>query len=94
MFLLSYIPVFPAFYKLRKIDPETPRPFKVGGSDFILKIMVVIPIVMILISLLFTAFPLSFDEVTLADKLPVTIGSLVCLILGEVIIRVKKIKKW
>ena len=93
MFLLSYIPVFPAFYKLRKIDPETPRPFKVGGSDFILKIMVVIPIVMILISLLFTAFPLSFDEVTLADKLPVTIGSLVCLILGEVIIRVKKIKK-
>ncbi len=83
----------PAFYKLRKIDPETPRPFKVGGSDFILKIMVVIPIVMILISLLFTAFPLSFDEVTLADKLPVTIGSLVCLILGEVIIRVKKIKK-
>ena len=93
MFLLSYIPVFPAFYKLRKIDPETPRPFKVGGSDLILKIMVVIPIVMILISLLFTAFPLSFDEVTLADKLPVTIGSLVCLILGEVIIRVKKIKK-
>ena len=88
-----YVPAFPAFYKLRKIDPETPRPFKVGGSDFILKIMVVIPIVMILISLLFTAFPLSFDEVTLADKLPVTIGSLICLILGEVIIRVKKIKK-
>ena len=93
MFLLSYIPVFPSFYKLRKIDPETPRPFKVGGSDLILKIMVVIPIIMILISLLFTAFPLSFDEVTLADKLPVTIGSLICLILGEVIIRVKKIKK-
>ena len=37
MFLLSYIPVFPSFYKLRKIDPETPRPFKVGGSDLILK---------------------------------------------------------
>mgnify|MGYP000970016873 CR=1 FL=1 len=56
-------------------------------------ITIVIPIIMILISLLFTAFPLSFDEVTLADKLPVTIGSLICLILGEVIIRVKKIKK-
>ncbi|WP_019786981.1 APC family permease, partial [Streptococcus sobrinus] len=28
MFLLSYMPVFPAFYRLRKIDPETPRPFK------------------------------------------------------------------
>ena len=33
MFLLSYVPVFPAFYRLRKIDPETPRPFKVSGSD-------------------------------------------------------------
>ena len=33
MFLLSYVPVFPAFFKLRKIDPDTPRPFKVSGND-------------------------------------------------------------
>ena len=35
MFLLSYVPVFPAFFKLRKIDPDTPRPFKVSGNDLI-----------------------------------------------------------
>ncbi len=32
MFLLSYLPVFPAFIKLRKADPDTERPFKVPGS--------------------------------------------------------------
>ncbi|MBJ8349952.1 APC family permease [Streptococcus zalophi] len=93
MFLLSYVPVFPAFYRLRKIDPDTPRPFKVGGNDLMLKIMVIVPMIIILISLIFTAFPLSFDTETLTSMLPITIGSFIFIILGEVIITVKKIKK-
>ncbi|WP_277405969.1 hypothetical protein [Lacrimispora xylanisolvens] len=32
MFLLSYLPVFPAFIKLRKTDADTERPFRVPGS--------------------------------------------------------------
>ena len=39
MFLMSYVPVFPAFYKLRQIDPDTPRPFRVGGGDGFLKLL-------------------------------------------------------
>ncbi|MGT2771910.1 APC family permease [Streptococcus marimammalium] len=93
MFLLSYVPVFPAFYRLRKIDPDTSRPFKVGGNDLMLKIMVIVPMIIILISLIFTAFPLSFDTETLTSMLPITIGSFIFIILGEVIITVKKIKK-
>lgn len=93
MFLLSYVPVFPAFYKLRQIDPDTPRPFKVGGSKTFLKVLVVIPMIMILISLIFTAIPLQFDAATLSEQLPITIGAIVFILFGEGIIIVKNIKK-
>ncbi|MBP2623855.1 APC family permease [Streptococcus oricebi] len=93
MFLLSYIPVFPAFYRLRKTDSATPRPFKVAASGWLLKVLVIVPMILIFISLIFTALPLSLDAQTLAEKLPVTIGSVVFILLGEVLLLVKKIKK-
>jgi amino acid transporter len=93
MFLMSYVPVFPAFYKLRQIDPDTPRPFRVGGSDGVLKLLVALPMIMIVISLIFTALPLQFDPETLSQQLPITIGAIAFTIFGEAIIWVKKIKK-
>ena len=93
MFLLSYVPVFPAFYKLRQIDPDTVRPFKVGGSPTFLKILVVVPMIMILISLIFTSLPLQFDAASLQEQLPITIGAIIFILFGEGIIWVKKIKK-
>lgn len=93
MFLLSYVPVFPAFFKLRKIDPDTPRPFKVSGNDSFLRLLVILPMILIIISLIFTALPLAFDSETLDSKLPITIGSLIFIGIGELIIIIKKIKK-
>lgn len=93
MFLMSYVPVFPAFYKLRQIDPDTPRPFRVGGGDSFLKVLVALPMIMIVISLIFTALPLQLDPETLSQQLPITIGAVVFTIFGEGIIWVKKIKK-
>lgn len=92
MFLLSYVPVFPAFLKLRKIDPNTERPFKVSGSNGFLKILALLPVAFIIISLIFTAIPLSFDAETLNEMLPITIGSVVFILVGELIIKIKKIK--
>lgn len=93
MFLLAYLPVFPAFYKLRKIDPDTERPFKVGGSDRFIKLIVIVPMIIIVISLVFTGIPLSFDAETLSATLPITIGALICIIIEELIIKFKKIEK-
>lgn len=93
MFLLSYVPVFPAFYKLRQIDPDTPRPFKVSGSDIILKILTALPMILIVVSIIFTAVPMQFDAATLSEQLPIMIGAIVFILFGEVIIWVKKIKK-
>ncbi len=86
MFLLAYLPVFPAFYKLRKIDPDTERPFKVPGGNLFLKIMVALPMIMLVISIIFTAIPLSFDTETLNATLPITIGAVLFLAIGEVLV--------
>lgn len=92
MLLLAYVPVFPAFLKLRKIDPNIERPFKVNGSDGFLKALAVLPMIFIVISLIFTAVPLSFDAETLSSTLPITIGAVLFIVLGEVIIKVKNVK--
>ena len=65
MLLLSYLPVFPAFLKLRRVDAKTPRPFRVPGSDAALRCIAYVPMALIIISIIFTAVPLSFDEETL-----------------------------
>lgn len=91
-FLSSYIMMFPSFLKLRKEDPETPRVFKVPGNETVLKILAYVPMALIIISIIFTAVPLSFDPETLAATLPITIGTVAFLIVGEIIIAVKKIK--
>ncbi|MEG2708341.1 MAG: APC family permease [Vagococcus sp.] len=93
MFLLSYVPVFPAFYRLRQIDPDVQRPFKVSGKPAFLKVLVILPMIMIIISLIFTAVPLDFSPDALTEKLPITIGAIIFILFGEAIIKIKHIKK-
>lgn len=89
MLLLSYLPVFPAFLKLRREDAKTPRPFRVPGSDTALKWIAYVPMALIVISIIFTAVPLSFDAETLASFLPITIGSILSVAIGEVLIALR-----
>jgi amino acid transporter len=89
MFLLSYAPVFPAFLKLRRDDPDTPRPFRVPGSPALLKWIAYVPMALILISVVFTAVPLSTDPETLAEFLPITVGSVLSILIGEVLIALR-----
>ena len=86
LLLMSYIPIFPAFLKLRKSDPDAERPVKVPGGPIMLKIMAYVPIALIVISIFFTAFPLSFDAATLSTVLPITIGAIISVVLGEILI--------
>ena len=93
MLLLAYVPMFPAFYKLRQIDPDTVRPFKVSGGNGKLRLMSILPVVIIIISIIFTAVPMSSDPEVLAEQLPILIGAIICIAIGEIIIKVKNIKK-
>ncbi len=90
MLLLSYVPVFPAFLKLRKTDPKTERPFRVPGGPALLKLIAWVPMLLIIISIIFTAVPLSFDPDTLAYFLPITIGSVLSIIIGEILVGRKR----
>ncbi|MGL5312566.1 MAG: hypothetical protein ACRC92_04905, partial [Peptostreptococcaceae bacterium] len=87
MFLSAYLPVFPAFLKLRKIDPNRERPFKVSGNNFVLTVLAILPMILIITSIVFIAVPFSFDKQTLMDTLPITIGSIIFYIIGEILIR-------
>lgn len=87
MFLSAYLPVFPAFLKLRKIDPDRERPFKVSGNKFLLSVLTILPMILIIISIVFIAVPFSFEKEALIETLPITIGSIVFFIIGEILIR-------
>lgn len=87
MFLSAYLPVFPAFLKLRKIDPDRERPFKVGGNKFLLTVLAILPMILIVISIVFIAVPFSFEKEALKETLPITIGSIIFFIIGEILIR-------
>ena len=90
MLLLSYLPVFPAFLKLRRIDPDTPRPFRVPGGKYLLPLIAYLPFVTIIAAIIFTAVPLSLDAPTLSYYLPITVGSLVAVLIGEILIALRE----
>ena len=95
LFLMSYLPIFPAFLKLRKTDPDAERPFKVPGGPVLLNLMAYVPLSLIVFAILFCTIPLKFDAQTLSDTLPITIGAIICIVIGEVLtnVRVKKRKQ-
>ena len=83
--LMSYILMFPAFLKLRKSDPDTPRPFKVGGGSAKLHLMTYLPMILLIISVIFSIVPLDTSAEELSEKLPLLIGTAVAILIGEII---------
>lgn len=90
MFLLAYLPIFPAFLRLRRDDPDKVRPFRVKGSTGFLRVLAFVPMILIIVALIFTAIPLSFDSETLMATLPITIGAIIFLAIGEILIAVRR----
>jgi len=93
LLLMSYLPIFPAFLKLRRTDPHTERPFRVAGSPAALKVMAYVPMFLVALSILFCAVPLSFDSETLASVLPITVGTVLSVLIGEVLTAIREKKK-
>lgn len=83
--LLSYILMFPSFLKLRKTDPKKERPFKINGGSFKLKVITYVPMILLILSVLLSLFPLSSDPAELSSKIPLIIGTAAAVIIGEII---------
>ena len=81
--LLTYIPMFPAFIKLRKVDANRPRVYRFPFQGTAMKVILAIPMSELVLAIVATIVPLSGDEV--ADKVPMLIIFLVFLAMGEVV---------
>ena len=52
--------------------------------------MALLPMGLILISIVFCAVPLSADPETLASVLPITVGTVLCIAIGEVLTHIRE----
>ena len=86
--LLAYVPMFPAFLKLRKIDPDRPRPFKVPGKGGMLKVITYLPVILLILSVIATAVPLNSTAEEVSYKMPILGVTIVLLIVGVVMMAV------
>ncbi len=84
MLLLSYVLLFPAFLKLRKIDFNIERPYKVFGGNKFIKFFAYTPMLILINSIFFTIIPLSKDDIS--EKIIVLAGTVILLLVVELVI--------
>lgn len=83
--LISYAPMFLAFLKLRKTDANAKRPYKVPGSDLVIKIAAWVPFVILVLGIVFTLFG-DFSAEYIADSIPLYAGVILSFICEEILV--------
>ena len=82
--LISYIPMFTAFLRLRKVDPNRPRVFTFPFKGKLMYVMLAVPAIELVLAIIATIVPLNGSEEELS-KIPMLVGVLVFVVLGEVV---------
>jgi len=82
--LISYIPIFPAFLKLRKTD-NTERAYKVPGGKFVLNLVTWVPFVLLILGVIFTLFG-DFSAEYINENMPLIIGVVVSFVIEEILV--------
>ena len=82
--LISYIPMFPAFLKLRTIDPAANRVFKVPGGRGVALVVAWVPVILLVLAIIDTIVPLNGSPEEMS-KIPMLIGVIAFVILGELV---------
>ncbi len=82
--LVGYIPIFPAFLKIRKTD-NTPRVYKVPGGNVLLNVIAWVPFVLLILSVIFTIFG-DFTKDFISGNLPLIIGVVISFIIEEILV--------
>lgn len=89
VFLLPYLAMFPAFLKLRFVDKDLPRPYKVPGGNVFATILVVLCELFILQAVVFFVW-VPGQPIDWSFALPVLVGLVLTLVVGEILIGFKK----
>jgi amino acid transporter len=88
--LIGYAPMFLAFLKLRKTDPDTKRVYRVPGGPVLTALFAWVPFIILIVGVLFTLFG-DFSAEFIADSIPLYVGVGLSFICQEIL--VAKIKK-
>lgn len=88
--LISYIPMFLAFLKLRKTDTKTKRIYRVPGGKVWEKIFGIVPFIFLILGIVFTIFG-DFSKEYLLDNIPLLVGVGLSLLIQEILVaRIKE----
>ncbi|PWF99845.1 APC family permease [Levilactobacillus bambusae] len=82
----AYLLMFPAFFQLRRKDPDHERPFKVPGGPVVIALMAFIPVILLLIGVYCSIIPLNGSAAEFNTKIPVLIGTIIAVVIGEICI--------
>lgn len=85
VFLLPYLALFPAFLRLRKVDADLKRPYRMPGSPLFATIVAIICEIFILQAIVFFIW-VPGEPVDWTFAAPVLIGVVLTLIIGELLI--------
>jgi len=81
----AYLLMFPAFAKLRKVDPLRERPFKTPGGPIVIGLIAYIPLILLIVSAIFSmVYPLA-DGTWYFDTM-IVVGTAAAVLVGEVIV--------
>ena len=92
IFLMPYLALFPAFLKLRRSEPGTPRPYRVPGGTGFAGLLAVICELFILQAIVFFVW-VPGQPVDWAYAAPVLVGVVITLVVGEVLLLLAKRQK-
>lgn len=84
LLLACYLFLFPSFWKLRKIDPDRPRPYRVKGGNIRIFLTALMPFALLCMTLFFTFFDQGADG-SLSLNLPIAIGVGAAVGMGEIV---------
>jgi len=86
MILIAYALVFPTFVKLRKIDANVERPFKVSGKKGFIIAFAASPFIITIAAIILLVIPTSLSRTNVIESLPISIGAVGFVIMGEIIV--------
>jgi len=88
----AYLLMFPAFAKLRRVDPDVERPFKTPGGPVMINLIAYVPLALLIVSAIFSmVYPLA-DGTWYFDTM-IVVGTIAAVLVGEVIVIMARRKR-
>lgn len=90
--LVGYIPMFLAFLKLRKVDADKNRPYKMPFEGGMATVAAIVPFILLIAGVLFTIFG-DFSLGYLQENVPLIAGVILSFIIEEILVARIKTRK-